>query len=83
MILEFIITALAIFGICDLVVSFPGPKDIFVRLRSKFPESPLHCTVCIGTWVAIPFSLVFLLGFGLFLAPLAFIGIVIIFERMT
>jgi len=79
--MNFIITALAVYGLAALVSSYDGAWSVFARLRNKFPNSALHCTVCLSVWLSIP---IILLGtyIGLwFIAPLAIVGVVIFLEK--
>ncbi len=80
--MSFIITALAVYGLAALVSSYDGLYGVFARLRNKYPNSPLHCTVCLSCWLVVP---IILLGafVGIWaIAPLAVIGVVILFERL-
>jgi len=81
--MNFLITALAVFGLSSLLTSYDGAWGVFRKLRDKFPDSFLHCTVCTAVWLSIP---IILLGafVGVWsIAPIAIVGVVIIIERLT
>ena len=79
--IELIIAALATYGVSKLLVEYDGFGNIFYRLRDISWLKMLTCVVCTGTWVGIIFGIVYLLGYGVYLAPLAIIGIVILIEE--
>lgn len=79
--LEFIITALAVYGISALVSQYDGYKDSFIKLREKYPRSAFICAVCLSVWLVIPLYLVALLNVWM-VAPLAIIGVVILLEKI-
>lgn len=81
-IINIIVVALATFAVSALISTYDGPGHIFLHLRSRFPDSPMHCTVCMSIWIAIPFSIVFILGWTYGLMPLAIVGAVILLERL-
>lgn len=78
---EFILAALATFGLAALVSNYDGAFGILLRLRRKFRV--LDCTVCLSTWLALP--MLYLTSIGEMTVVLAFaiIGLVIIAERIT
>lgn len=80
--MNFLITALAVYGLAALVSTYDGPGNIFVRFRNKYPNSPLHCTVCLSCWLVTP---IILLGVfvGLWsIALFAIIGVVILLDNI-
>jgi len=81
--MNFLITALAVFGLAALITSYDGPGSIFARLRNKYPNSPFHCTLCTATWLIIPIMLLAFFAGMVFVVPFAILGTIIIIERLT
>lgn len=79
--IELIITALAVYGTSKLLVEYDGYGDVFYRLRSiQQSFKMLQCVVCTACWLALAFSVIFWLGWAIWLLPLAIVGIVIMIE---
>ncbi len=65
-----VICALAVYRLAEMLVMDDGPFDMFVELRGWLQRSPdkslrrnfyngVSCVYCIGTWLALVFSLTF------------------------
>lgn len=80
--IDFIITALAVYGFSKLLVEYDGFMDVFYKLRQREWLKMLTCVICTACWVALVFAVVFWLGWAMWLLPLAIIGIVIILEEV-
>ena len=80
--IDFIIAALATYGISSLVTSYDGLYEVFLKLRQKYPHSAFNCPACLSVWFAVIFTLLIYLGFLWLLVPLAIVGVVIILERV-
>lgn len=76
-----VIFILAVYGVCVLLVEYDGPRNMFLRLRDKYPKSALKCVVCTSVWVSLLLFVPVLLEFGYYLTPLAAIGAVILLEK--
>lgn len=83
MLSDIIITIFAVYGISVLLTASDGPWGIFIRLRNKFPNSPLQCLKCTATWVSFWLFVVMLLGWSFWLIPFAIVGVVITIEDLT
>lgn len=80
--MNFLITALAVYGLSALISEYEGPFEAFKRLRGKYPNSALTCVVCTSVWLAVPISLISIY-FGVeWLIPSAIVGAVIVGERI-
>lgn len=79
---ELVIAALATYGISALVTQYDGFGHVFLKFRNSYPKSALTCTVCLSVWVAVIFAAIFWLGWAYILSPLAFVGVVIVLERL-
>lgn len=80
--IELIITALAVYGTSKLLVEYDGYMNVFYKLRQSERLTMLQCVVCTVCWIAVILSVVFWLGWAIFLLPLAIVGIVIILEEV-
>lgn len=78
--IELIITALAVYGTSKLLVEYNGYKDVFYKLRQSERLTMLQCVVCCSVYVALAFSIIYWLGWAMWLLPLAIAGIVIMIE---
>jgi hypothetical protein len=74
---EFIMGALAVYGVSTLMSDYGGPKSLLLQLRTKYKL--FDCSVCIGVWVAIPIAILLHVGI---VGYLAFIGTNIILSRL-
>lgn len=81
--MNFIITALAVYGLAALVVNYDGAWSIFARLRNRFPNSALHCTVCLSVWISVPIILLGTFVGSWVIAPLAIVAVVILLEKLS
>jgi hypothetical protein len=79
---DFLIITIAAFAVSSLLTEYEGPKDAFVSLRDKFPNSPLKCLVCTSVYVSVVFYILNHYGISAHLLPLATIGVIIIIERI-
>ena len=77
--IEIIISSLATYGISKLVSSYDGLYGVFVRLRTKYPSSPLNCVPCLSVFLAIPIAYISEIGFMGYLATL---GTIIMIDRL-
>ena len=80
--MNFIITALAVYGLAALISSYDGAWSIFARLRNKYPNSPLQCAVCTSVWLVLPIMALSYFGGVIFVVPFAIIGVVILLEKI-
>ena len=80
--MNFLITALALYGLSALISQYDGPWSVFARLRNKYPNSPLTCTVCLSVWLAIPIILLAVFVGTWSIVMFALVGIVIILENL-
>lgn len=78
--IELIITALAVYGTSKLLVEYDGFMDVFYRIRSIKWLKMLTCVACSSVYVALAFSVIYWLGWAMWLLPLAIIGGIIILE---
>ena len=78
--IELIITTLAVYGTSKLLVEYDGFMDVFYRIRSIKWLKMLTCIVCTSVWLSLAFSVVFWLGWAMWLLPLAILGVTIILE---
>ena len=78
--IELIITALAVYGTSKLLVEYDGYMNVFYKLRSVQSLTMLHCVVCTSVYVALAFSIIYWLGWAMWLLPLAIVGIIILIE---
>jgi len=80
--MNFLITALAVYGISALITQYDGPWGLFARLRAKLPNSAFWCAVCLSVWVVIPMILLATYT-GIFIPSVfAIIGVVILLEKL-
>lgn len=80
--MNFLITALAVYGISSLITQYDGPFNGFCRLRDRFPSSALHCVVCVSVWLTVPIVLAGVYAGVAFIAPLAIVGFIILLENL-
>lgn len=78
--IELIITALAVYGTSKLLVEYDGYKDVFYKLRQSERLTMLHCVICTSVYVALAFSIIYWLGWAIWLLPLAIVGVIILIE---
>jgi len=80
--MNFLITALAVYGLSSLLTSYDGPRSVFDRLRRKFPSSALQCLICTSVWVSVPMMALAYFAGIVFVVPFAIIGVVLLLERL-
>lgn len=79
---EFILLILAVFAVSSLLTEYDGPKNAFVLLRDRFPQSPLQCLVCTSVYVSFIFYVLYLYKIDIHVLPLAVIGAIILIEKI-
>lgn len=79
--IELIITALAVYGTSKLLVEYDGLMDVFYRIRSIKWLKMLTCVVCTSVYIALAFSIIYWLGWAMWLLPLAILGVIILIEN--
>lgn len=80
--MNFLITALAVYGLSALICEYDGLFNVFKRLRGRFPGSFLTCVVCTAVWLSVPVILLGVYGGIAYITPLAIVGVVIVLERL-
>lgn len=78
--IELIITALAVYGTSKLLVEYDGYRDVFYKLRLSERLTMLHCVICTACYVSLAFSVIFWIGWAMWLLPLAISGVIILIE---
>lgn len=79
---NFIIFSLAVYALSHILAYESGPFGVLDKLRKRFPKSALTCAICTSVWVATVLFVVIAVGYGLYLAPLSAVGIVILLEKL-
>lgn len=80
--MNFLVLALAVYGISALMSEYDGPKGMFKTLRDEYPESPLTCAVCLSVWLSIPILIIGTQLGMIFITPFAIVGVVILLEKL-
>lgn len=84
MIIEFILSSLAIWRICSLLVNEEGPYEIFHKLRLKVDNysDVLRCIWCLSIWISIPFAIYLVDGVEILIYILALSSTAIIIDAI-
>lgn len=80
--MNFLITALAVYGLSELLTTYDGAFSVLKRLRDKYPESALSCLICVSCWIVVPMMLLAIYGGIIFITPFAIIGVIMIVDRL-
>ena len=60
---EFLVSALAVYGLSYAMTTLEGPFSIFARIRGKtamqrnWIERGLHCVICVSCWVGLAMAI--------------------------